>query len=242
MGATGPHVSVDMALNNYNPPAYYWNFVPRRYMGNPNWHNYNVNGGRNVTIINNTTIINNYSGTNRARYAYAPGPDPNEVRRVSGNNFRPAQIHEMNTPGERVSGSQYNIYQPVVSAAATRADAAGRPSAPAPTRYESFHNVRPNAQYPAYNQPNNGASQANNPQPPVNTRPGTQSPASSQPVNYPRRIIPTKNNQPVNHTRPSNPNPVYDQPVNQPQLQEPAVRPRPEPQNPANAHRGISAR
>ncbi len=235
----GPHVSVDMALNNYNPPANYWNFVPRRYMGNPNWHNYYVNGGRNVTIINNTTIINNYSGTNRDRYAYAPGPDPNEVRRVSGNNFRQVQIHEMNTPGERVSGSQYNIYQPVVSAAATRADAAGRPATPAPTRYESFHNVRPNAQYPAYNQQNNNPAQANNPQPPANTRPGTQSPASNQPVNYPPANNPgpaypaAGNNQPVNHNRPSNTNPGYDQPVTQPQLQEPAVRPRTEPQNPA---------
>ena len=46
----------------------------------------------NVTIINNTTIINNYSGTNRTRYAYAPGPDPNEVRRYSGNNFTPVQL------------------------------------------------------------------------------------------------------------------------------------------------------
>jgi hypothetical protein len=88
----GPRISVDVALNSYNPPTYYWNFVPRQYMGNPHWHNYYVNQNRNVTIINNTTIINNYSGSNRGRYAYAPGPDPVEVRRVSGNNFVPVQV------------------------------------------------------------------------------------------------------------------------------------------------------
>ncbi len=85
----GPRISVDIALNNYNPPVNYWNFVPSRYMGNPGWHNYYVNESRNVTIIHQTTIINNYSGTNRSRYTYAPGPDPNEVRRVSGNQFAP---------------------------------------------------------------------------------------------------------------------------------------------------------
>ena len=81
-------------------------------MGNPDWHNYYVDASRNVTIINNTTIINNYSGTNSSRYAYAPGPDPNEVRRESGNNFTQVQLREANTPGERISGSQYMIYQP----------------------------------------------------------------------------------------------------------------------------------
>ena len=38
----GPSVSVEVALSSYNPPANYWNFVPRQYMGNPDWHNYYV--------------------------------------------------------------------------------------------------------------------------------------------------------------------------------------------------------
>ena len=97
----GPSISVNVALNSYNPPANYWNFVPRQYMGNPNWHNYYVGGARNVTIINNTTIINNYSGSDRTHYAYAPGPDPNEVRRYSGNNFTPVQLRQSSTPGAR---------------------------------------------------------------------------------------------------------------------------------------------
>src|SRR6185312_7500669 len=46
----GPNVSIDIALGSYNPPVNYWNFVPRRYMGNPQWHNYYVDHSRNVTI------------------------------------------------------------------------------------------------------------------------------------------------------------------------------------------------
>ncbi len=149
-----PRISADMAMSNYNPPAYYWNFVPRQYMGNPGWHNYYVHDNRNLTIINQTTIINNYSGMDRNRYAYAPGPDPNEVRRYSGNNFTPVQIRQSSTPGERMSGTDYVIYHPRVSnSPAARGDAAGRPSTPAPARYESFSNLRPSTQNPSYNQP-----------------------------------------------------------------------------------------
>ena len=210
----GPSISVDMALNNYNPPAYYWNFVPRQYIGNPGWHNYYVNQSRNVTIINNTTIINNYSGTNRARYAYAPGPDPVEVRRVSGNNFTPVQLREANSPGERISGNQYMIYHPRVSNTATnRGDVSGRPSSPAPARYEAFNNVRPSTQYRM-----NDAAPVNN-QTATNPRPATQNTGYNQPNN--------SNTQPAN-TRPQNPN--YNQPANN----QPVNNPRPAAEAPAN--------
>jgi hypothetical protein len=203
----GPRISVDVALSNYNPPANYWNFVPRRYMGNPNWHNYYVDGSRNVTIINNTTIINNYSGSDRNRYAYAPGPDPDEVRRYSENNFKPVQLRQANTPGATVSGSQYVIYQPRVSnTPATRGDAAVRPTVAAPARYEAFNNVRPSTQYPAYNQQNMN-------HPPANTRPAAQHTDNNPPVNARPADQNTGNNPPVN-ARPAAQNTGNNPPVN----------------------------
>jgi len=202
-----------MAMNNYNPPVYYWNFVPRQYIGNPGWHNYYVNESRNVTIVNQTTIINNYSGTNRNRYAYAPGPDPNEVRRVSGNQFTPVQLREANTPGERISGSQYVIYHPRVSETpAARGNNGARPATPAPARYEPFSNVRPSNRYPAYGeQPANPSRTAmetpNNSQPAYNPRP-----VNNQPPNNPGRTVETpNNNQPDYRQRPSNNNQALPQ-------------------------------
>jgi hypothetical protein len=231
----GPSVSVNVALSSYNPPANYWNFVPRQYMGNPNWHNYYVGGGRDMTIINNTTIINNYSGTDRARYAYAPGPDPNEVRRYSGNNFTPVQLRQSSTPGARISGSQYQIYQPRVSATqTTRGDASVRPANPAPARYESFNNVRPSNQYPGNQPTNNPRPATSNPeynQPANNPRPATSNPEYNQPANNPRPA--TSNpvyNQPANNPRPATSNPVYNQPANNPR---PATS-NPENNQPAN--------
>lgn len=228
----GPRVSVDVALSNYNPPANYWNFVPRQYVGTPGWHNYNVDVSRNITIINNTTILNNYSGTNRSRYAFAPGPDPNEVRRASGNNFTQVQLREANTPGERVSGSQYMIYQPRVNATpAARGDAPGRPSTqtPAPVHYQTFNNLHPSSQYPNNTQSGNNSNPANtnrpatenpNPGQPSNNQPAynnrqesvrseTQNPSGNQQANYNRPV--TQN---LTNAQPAQQNPASNQPVN----------------------------
>jgi hypothetical protein len=241
----GPRVSVDVALSNYNPPANYWNFVPRHYMGNPGWHNYYVNQSQNVTIINNTTVINNYSGTNRSRYNYAPGPDPDEVRRYSGNNFTAVQLREANAPGERMNGSQYVIYHPRVNAnPAARGDANGRPATPAPARYQSFNNARPSAPNPSnnqpanqrpagtnqeYNQPNNNPQPSNNPRPEYssdNRRPENQ--GYNQPVNPRPATTNPGNNQPNNNPQPSSnprpPAPANNQPNNNPQ---PSSNPKP---------------
>ena len=225
----GPQVSVNVALSSYNPPPNYWNFVPRQYIGNPGWHNYYVNENRNVTIISNTTIINNYSGTDRNRYAYAPGPDPNEVRRVSGNNFSTVQLREANTPGERISGSQYVIYHPRVSstAPASRGDAVGRPAAPAPARYESFNNVRPTVQQPS-----------NNPRA-ATQNPSYNPPANNQPSNNPRAAAQNPaNNQPSNNPGVATQNPSNNLPVNNPR---PAVH-NPNPNQQANNHPANSTR
>lgn len=211
-----PRVTVDVALNSYNPPANYWNFVPRQYVGNPGWHAYNVDVNRNVTIINNTTIINNYSGTNRSRYAFAPGPDPNEVRRVSGNNFAQVQLRSANSPGERVSGTQYTVYQPRVNATpAVRSDAAGRPATPAPNHYESFNNLHPSTQYPNYNQSNNNTHPANNNRPEPQNSSNYQAPGNQPVSNRPATTNPAYNG-------PNNNKPVMQNPVNnQPAVQNP---------------------
>jgi hypothetical protein len=246
----GPRISVDVALTSYNPPVNYWNFVPNRYMGNPGWHNYYVNENRNVTIINQTTIINNYSGTNHSRYNYAPGPDPNEVRRVSGNNFQQVQLREANTPGERVSGSQYVIYHPRVNATpAARGDVAGRPATPAPARFEPYNNTRPSTQYPTYNQPNNNqpaynnqrqAQDNQNSQPAYNNqRPANNQPAYNQPSNSQRQMPENQNSQPGNDSRPA-----YNQHANEPvqNNQRPVANPVPvQNQNASNQNRNANS-
>ncbi|MDP4129008.1 MAG: hypothetical protein Q8918_04825 [Bacteroidota bacterium] len=240
----GPNVSVDVALGSYNPPMNYWNFVPRRYMGNPRWQQYHVDQSRNVTIINNTTIINNYSGTNRARYAYAPGPDPAEVRRVSGANIRPVQIREANTPGSRVSGNQYNIYRPRIDATpSNRPEGASRP---APARVQTLRDVRPQLQNQGDN--NRPAPQPVVPNPNNNYRPAPQPAApnpnnNNRPETRPALQNPNYNNRPV--AQPAVQNPNSNRPATQPALQNPSYNnrrvPQPSVQTPNNSNRPVSA-
>ena len=55
-----PGISISIGFGNYNPPYDYWCFAPRRYINHRNIGSYCVDRSRNITIINNTTIINNY--------------------------------------------------------------------------------------------------------------------------------------------------------------------------------------
>lgn len=147
----GPNVRGDAYGGSYNPPSNYWCFVPHQYISNPRVSNYYVNETRNVTIINNTTIINtrvvnvnsnNNTRVNNPRTVYINGPDRQEVERATGAPIRPAVIRENNRPGEQVGNGQYTIYRPRVNSAATRTTN-NQVTRVAPARVESLRDVRP---------------------------------------------------------------------------------------------------
>lgn len=139
----GPNVSISVSANGgYNPPAHYWCFVPQQYVTSPRVNNYYVNEQQNVTIINNTTIVNNRNSDTRVNVNnYAGGPDPVAVSRVTGTPLRPVVLRESNTPGENLTGSGLTMYRPRVSAASqSNGSSAVRP---APVHAQTLSAVRP---------------------------------------------------------------------------------------------------
>ncbi|MBS1598987.1 MAG: hypothetical protein JST75_12255 [Bacteroidetes bacterium] len=142
----GPNVRMDAYGGAYNPPSNYWCFVPHQYISSPRVSNYYVNESRNVTIINNTTVINtrvvNVTNNNTTRNINVYGPDRQEVERATGTAIRPAVIRENNRPGEQVNNGQYTIYRPRVNAEATRT-ANNQQVRVAPSRVESLRDMRP---------------------------------------------------------------------------------------------------
>lgn len=174
----GPNISISVGYGSYNPPANYWCFVPNRYVASPQINNYYINESRNVTIINNTTVINNYNGNNGGRnVVYRGGPDVQEVSRVSGSSIRPVVVRESNRPGEQVYNNQYNIYRPRVNTAPVMNPATNRTQQPMPARVESVRDLRPVSS-------NNTAATANRPAQansvqPVNTNNAIQPVASA---------------------------------------------------------------
>ena len=100
-------------------PASYWTFMQGRHMGNTNIGGYYMNRSRNVTIINNTTIINNYGNDNNRRYNM--GPNTNDVQRYTGRNVQTIRVSS--TPDSRstgVSNGEYRVYRPSTSEGSSR--------------------------------------------------------------------------------------------------------------------------
>ncbi len=56
-----PGISINIGFGGYNPPYDYWTFAPCRYMTSVHIGRYFYPYRNNVTIINRTTIINNYN-------------------------------------------------------------------------------------------------------------------------------------------------------------------------------------
>lgn len=139
----GPNVSISVSANGgYNPPSHYWCFVPQQYVTSPRVNNYYLNEQQNVTIINNTTIVNNRNSDTRVNVNnYAGGPDPATVSRVTGTTLRPVALRESNTPGENMTGGGLTIYRPRVNAAPQGNGPSAVRAAPAHT--QTLSAVRP---------------------------------------------------------------------------------------------------
>lgn len=105
-----PGISISIGFGNYNPPVDYWSFAPRRYISSPKIYNYCVPRQQNVTIINHTTIINNYN--RRTNVFVSNGPRRYDAERYSGR-INPVRVREINTPGRsRIRGNEISVYRP----------------------------------------------------------------------------------------------------------------------------------
>ena len=232
----GPNIGYNTGY--YNPPANYWCFVPHQYVSNPHMNNYYVNESRNVTIINNTTIINNYNTSPNVRNSYRGGPAAEEVARYSGAPVRPMVVRENNRPGEQLSNNQFSIYRPRVNAVPAQNTNGNRP---APARVQSLRDVRP-----ATRQSGEALEPVNNNQP-VNRNNGSTAPPSStnnsnpnnnRPAGEPSRTVrPENTTQPVN----GNNNSTLKKSNNNRPIVEPTRTTRPENDN-NNINRPTDAR
>jgi len=107
-----PGISISIGFGNYNPPYDYWSFAPRRYINHRNIGSYCVDRSRNVTIINHTTIINNYS--NRRNVFVNGGPRRGDVERYTGR-IRSVNFRETSRPGGReFRNNRVSVFRPQV--------------------------------------------------------------------------------------------------------------------------------
>jgi hypothetical protein len=224
-----PGISIGVEIGFNTIPQHYWCFVPNQYMGSSNMRNYYAGRNNNITIINNTSIINT---TNQYRGArYWQGPDRNDVERYTGKSIQPYELHDANKPGQQVSNNNINVYRPRIRQNDMEK---GIPSfidnKPRPGQL-------PTTAAPNRDMPNNG-NNPNNTAPP--NRPNTP-PANTPAIpERPRPSIPQQ--QPLDNQRlpqvPQNPDnrPMPSKPQFTPPTNTPAVPERPRPFMPQQQH------
>ncbi|MFI5132404.1 MAG: DUF6600 domain-containing protein, partial [Chitinophagales bacterium] len=107
----GINISVGFSMGSYNPPIDYWVFAPRQYISSPRIYDYCLDRGRNVTIINHTTIINNY---NRRNNVFVTGPRRLDAERYAGR-INPVRFRESSRPGRtQFRNNEVSVYRPRV--------------------------------------------------------------------------------------------------------------------------------
>jgi hypothetical protein len=109
----GISINVGFSMGSYAPPVSYWCFAPCRYITSPRIYDYCVSPRQNVTIINNTTIINNY---NYNRNVFVTGPRRYDAERFTHERIEPVRVRDISTPGR--AGFRHNevsIYRPSVN-------------------------------------------------------------------------------------------------------------------------------
>jgi len=109
-----PGISLSISFGGgYNVPDRYWVCAPQAYINRPNIYNYYVPHARVVTIIHNTTIINNtYVHDNRK---YIAGPRAEDIQRYTHQRPQVYHINNATAPGAiNVRNNAVTIFRPAV--------------------------------------------------------------------------------------------------------------------------------
>jgi DNA segregation ATPase FtsK/SpoIIIE-like protein len=137
----GPGISITFAYGSgYHLPYNYWTCVRDRDFGRTNIYNYYVPTSNNLTIIKNSTVINNIQSDNSTRVRYNAGPDRTEVQRKTGATISPVILREKNRPGQNLNNRELELYRPRVEKSRTN----GRE--PSPSKVVHLKDLKPTTQ------------------------------------------------------------------------------------------------
>jgi hypothetical protein len=133
-----PGTSIGVSFSIGSIPINFWTFMPRRYLGYHNIHNYYIPRNRYRSIIRRSNIISNYRSVGRGHYAL--GPQPREVSRSTGRAVRTTRIvNATSTRNTGVRNNELHMYRPAVrgNSSNTRSSGNVRSSGTTPTRSNS---------------------------------------------------------------------------------------------------------
>jgi hypothetical protein len=231
----GPGISLEMAYsNNYNVRSDQWRFVRNGDFGREHINNYYIDRSTNVTIIKNTTVINNNYVEGGRKVTYNAGPQRTDVEKRAGKSFVPVAIKDNAKHSENMGKGELTVFRPHVQKADTKAKEAPKKTvemkdlkAPAQQNNDrKIEKVEPKQQ-----QRTEPAKQVPTPQKQP-MQPAKREPVQSQPKNQQHEPTPSQK-QPVQPNKMEPQTPAKREPARQ-QGPQPANRPPAQPRQPNN--------
>jgi hypothetical protein len=133
-----PGISVSVAFGgDYHEQNERWIFVRDRDITRHDVSRHYVNRSRNVTIINNSTVIVNTRRDDKRNVTYISGPDRSDVQKVTHTTVKPVAIRETDQPGRHQNNGELQIYRPKIQ------KSSGNGQSPAPTKVMKLNEVKP---------------------------------------------------------------------------------------------------
>jgi len=178
--------------SGYSIPQDRWIFVRDRDFSRDDINRYYVNKKNNITIIQNSSVINRTTTDQNRRSTYIGGPDRVDVQRITGRTIQPVVIRDNDKPGHILRNDQLQLYRPQVQ---TKDDHGRRP---APSRVMNLNDVKRPPQ-------RNAVNPASNINPAAESRPVEQPvlPDKVKPVNDRKQEAPpSRSVNPQNVTQP----------------------------------------
>jgi hypothetical protein len=199
----GPGISIELAYSSgYDVPYDHWRFVRNSDFGSTNIANYYVDNSTNVTIIQNSTVINNTYVDDKHKTKYNSGPQRNDVEKHAGKVFAPANIKESSKHGENIGKGELQLYRPNVK------ESQSSEKKEAPAKVSNLKELK--------TQPQNLEKQPKQPQ--QKSEPVRQQPSQKKNTDQPSKQIPKQQQQ---KSEPVRQQPSQQKNTNQPTKQIP---------------------
>lgn len=210
------------------PNGYYndspWLFVRNRDFGRTNIYNYYVDNSTNVTIINNSTVINNYRVDKSTNIRYNGGPDKGDVEKHGGRKVSQYTVTDNGSHGQKLGNNQLQTYRPQVQ----KNNSDGQKAAPSKVvkQQDMKSHDQKSATTPSKNA-NSSVKQQQNKQQPAQAKPtqqqNKQQPAQAKPTQQNKQQpAQAKPAQQQNKQQPAQAKPTQQQNKQQPAQTKPA--------------------
>jgi hypothetical protein len=190
-----PGISMSASFGRgYNEPSDRWIFVGDQDFTRSDVSSRYIDRSRNVTIINNSTVIVNIQKDNRRNVSYIAGPNRNDVQKFTHTAVKTVVIQEDSRPGQHLSKGALQIYRPQVQKVSSNG------KNPAPAKVMKLNDVKPISKRNVGNQQknvtpaNNNGKQSQNVNSPNNKSKQPQKQTSSNNKSkQPQNVAPTQN-------------------------------------------------